>query len=106
MDGGGFAFKKTSAYKRWRAGLRDAATIVRIRNRLADAEAGNFGDHKHVDGGVWEMRLHFGPGWRIYYCRHGGAHWLLYAGTKDTQPADVERAKKIKKEVEDGRERG
>ena len=87
---------KSATFDRWLAGLRDirgrAIVLVRIE-RLA---AGNPGDWKAVGGGVNELRIAFGPGYRVYYKDHGGLVVVLLAGgDKSTQAADIIKAKVI-----------
>ncbi|MGL4512805.1 MAG: type II toxin-antitoxin system RelE/ParE family toxin [Lacipirellulaceae bacterium] len=72
----------------------DSQTALRVRTRLARAEAGNLGDSKSVGGGVSEMRIDFGPGYRVYFGRDGDTLVvLLGGGTKRRQSADIEVAK-------------
>ena len=58
---------ETSEFRNWHQQLRDRRARVRIADRLKRLASGNFGDAKSVGEGVWELRLHFGPGYRIYY---------------------------------------
>ena len=70
--------------------------------RLERAEEGNLGDVKPVGEGVWEMREHFGPGWRMYYIRRGDVLIvMLGGGNKSTQQRDIERAIELSKTVEE-----
>ncbi len=60
---------------------------------------GNFGDVKPVGGDVGELRIDYGPGYRVYFCKHGEFVVLLFVGgTKKTQEADIAKAKKLAKE--------
>ena len=63
--------KTTPEFDRWLAGIRDRMVVQRLNARLRKATLGNLGDVKPVGGGVYEMREHFGPGWRMYYARRG-----------------------------------
>ena len=78
----------------WLKSLQDVRTRKRIQNRVARIESGNLGDHKPVGDGVFELRLHFGPGYRIYF---GGVDntiiLLLCGGDKSSQSGDIDRAK-------------
>jgi putative addiction module killer protein len=80
----------------WLTRLRDKSAAARIRLRLRQIEAGNFGDSKSVGAGVTEARVHAGPGYRVYYGRHGDTIViLLCGGDKKTQPSDIERAREL-----------
>jgi len=59
-------FRSTATFDRWLAGLEDRKAKARIVQRIRSAELGNFGDRKAVGDGVWEMRVHVGPGYRVY----------------------------------------
>jgi len=77
----------------WLRGPRDQQTRSRIRQRLARVRLGNFGDARSVGEGVQELRIPFGPGFRVYFGREGD--WvviLLCGGDKSTQARDIERA--------------
>ena len=83
----------------WILALRDVRARARIRARIARLRAGNFGDTKTTGEGVQELRVHYGPGYRIYFARQGGAVVLLLcAGDKQTQPRDIARAKRYWRE--------
>ena len=74
--------------------MRDKLAQARIRVRLRSLEAGNFGDCDAVGEGVLELRVHVGPGYRVYFGRHGNAVVvLLRGGNKSSQAADIKRAK-------------
>ena len=81
-------------YSEWIERL-EPSTAARVQQRVLRFELGNFGDHKPVGGGVWECRLAFGPGYRIYFGIHRRAVvLLLLGGAKDTQTKDIRQAKK------------
>ena len=85
--------KTTPEFDRWLAGIRDRMVLQRLNARLRKATLGNLGDVKPVGGGVYEMREHFGPGWRMYYARRGEVVLLMLGGgVKSTQAADIARA--------------
>jgi putative addiction module killer protein len=85
--------KTTPEFDRWLAGIRDRMVLQRLNARLRKATLGNLGDVKPVGGGVYEMREHFGPGWRMYYARRGEVVVLMVGGgVKSTQAADIARA--------------
>jgi len=78
----------------WLRGLRDGGGRGRIRQRIARLRLGNFGDTRSVGNGVFELRLHVGPGYRVYFGREGDrAVILLCGGDKGSQDRDIERAK-------------
>jgi putative addiction module killer protein len=83
------------------AKLRDTRAMVKISTRISRVETGNFGDHKSVGGGLWEMRIDYGPGYRVYYCFEGDKIVLLLcAGDKRTQSSDIETAGRYKADFE------
>ena len=74
-------------------GLRDIEGRAKIRIRLDRVRQGNLGDHKHVENGVWELRIDYGPGYRVYYGKDGNRLvLLLIGGDKRTQRRDIETA--------------
>lgn len=78
----------------WLEGLDDRQARARIETRLARAATGNFGDVEALGDGVSELRIDWGPGYRIYFARVGQVTVLLLcAGDKRTQPRDIARAK-------------
>lgn len=79
----------------WREKLKkkDLRAIAKIDICIDRAEAGNFGDHKFERDGVWEMRIDYGPGYRVYYSVEGGELiLLLIGGTKKSQHSDLDKA--------------
>ena len=80
-------------FKIWLRQLRDPQARARVRTRLDRVERGNFGDSRFVGDGVFELRLTFGAGYRVYFSEDGDNVILLYGGIKDTQPADIKKAK-------------
>ena len=88
LDDGG-----RSPFREWLLELHQAVR-ARIQARLLRFELGNLGDHKQVGGGVWEARLDFGPGYRVYFGRSGRELvLLLLGGDKSSQRKDISRAK-------------
>lgn len=78
----------------WLEGIKDKRTGIRLSRYIDRIESGNLGDHKGVGEGVLEMRLFFGPGYRIYFAEHGDTIVvLLCGGDKSTQDKDIETAK-------------
>jgi putative addiction module killer protein len=88
-------------YDRWWDKLRDKRAKVRINARVRRIrDRGNFGDHKFLRDGVWELKIDYGPGYRVYYTRVGGQIVLLLGGgDKSTQEHDIERAIMSAKEI-------
>ena len=80
-------------FKDWLAGLADRPARARVLVRIQRMAAGNFGDCKPIDGGVWELRIDHGPGYRVYYSRVGDKLvLLLIGGDKRKQQADIDTA--------------
>jgi putative addiction module killer protein len=73
----------------------DSVTRNRIRARIDRVEDGNFGDVKPVGGGVFELRMDFGPGYRVYFGLKGTVVHLMRGGMKGTQSADIALAKEF-----------
>ena len=81
-------------FRAWLESL-PVAVAARVQARLYAAELGNLGDCKTVGAGVFELRVHLGPGYRVYFGREGAVVLILLGGgTKGTQKRDIERAKK------------
>jgi putative addiction module killer protein len=77
----------------WLASLHDKRARAKIEARFLRLEHGNFGDCKPIRDGVWEMRIDWGPGYRVYYARaEKSCVLLLCGGDKRKQDADIERA--------------
>ena len=80
-------------YAQWLAELADRQARARVLVRVLRMGAGNFGDCKPLHGGVWELRIDHGPGYRVYYAQAGKRLILLLAGgDKRKQQADIEDA--------------
>lgn len=89
-------FLRTEEFDSWLKVLRDPIAKARILARIRSAEAGNFGDCEPVGDGISEMRIHVGPGYRLYYCRRGKVVYLLLCGgNKSSQKRDIKDAKRI-----------
>jgi len=92
--------KKTGDYAAWEATLRDRRALLHVQARVRQMSLGNFADAKSVGNGVVETRIHYGPGYRLYYTRRGEAIViLLVGGDKSTQKKDIERAKQLAQNV-------
>ncbi|NJM92149.1 MAG: type II toxin-antitoxin system RelE/ParE family toxin [Rhodospirillaceae bacterium] len=89
-----YTILRSDVFARWLDGLADERAKARIAVRIISAEKGNFGDCAPVGAGISEMRVHFGPGYRMYFTRRGKVVYLLLCGgTKSTQKRDIKRAK-------------
>jgi putative addiction module killer protein len=81
-------------YENWLNNLKDKMARARIRARIDKVATGNFGDCKSIDKGIFELRLNFGPGFRIYYAfKNETIVILLIGGDKSSQSKDIEKAK-------------
>ncbi len=90
----------TEQFDAWFDGLRDERGKAAVRVRLRRAEEGNFGDCEPVGEGVSEMRIHYGPGYRVYFRRAGIEIVILLAGgDKSTQAKDIRKALKLAREM-------
>ncbi|MGH9607389.1 MAG: type II toxin-antitoxin system RelE/ParE family toxin [Terracidiphilus sp.] len=95
--------RQTEVFSGWLRGLRDENARGRIQIRIRRLSLGNFGDVKPAGDGVSELRIDYGPGYRVYLRQRGDELVLLLAGgTKKTQNADIAKAKKLAKEWEHG----
>jgi putative addiction module killer protein len=89
-------------FKDWLSRLRDGRARVKITSRVARLGLGNPGDFEPVGEGVSEMRIHYGPGYRVYYLQHGGSlAVVLRGGDKSTQARDIEAALALAKRWKD-----
>ena len=87
---------RTEEYASWSRSLRDDRARAKIALRVDRLALGNPGDVKPVGGGVSEMRIDYGPGYRVYYGRHGDSIILLLCGgTKNGQSRDIKKAKAL-----------
>ena len=89
---------ESATFKRWIRGLRDRNAVARINARLRNVSLGNVGDAKPVGGGIFEMRVHHGPGYRLYFLREGTTVVVLCGGDKGSQQRDVVRAGRLAKD--------
>lgn len=97
-----FTLIRSSHFDEWLSALADQRGKARILARLNSVALGNFGDCEPVGEGVSEMRVHFGPGYRVYFVRKGATVYLLLTGgDKGTQRRDIERAKEIAREFKE-----
>lgn len=93
---------RTAIFDDWLHELRDQKAKARILARLKSASFGNFGDCAPVGEGVSEMRIHTGPGYRVYFVRTGNTVYvLLVGGDKASQKSDIARAKRMAAELKE-----
>lgn len=96
-----YKIKQLPEFSTWLFGLKDSVTHRRLATRLRKAELGNLGDIKPVGEGIFEMREHFGCGWRMYYVQHGDVLIvMLGGGEKSSQSADIAKAKRLASTLE------
>ena len=93
--------KRTAEFDKWLKALRDVRAKAKVLVRIDRLALGNPGDAAPVGQGVSEMRIDFGPGYRIYFAQKGDTATLLYGGDKHSQRADIAKAKAIAQELED-----
>ncbi|MEQ1651919.1 MAG: type II toxin-antitoxin system RelE/ParE family toxin [Hyphomicrobium sp.] len=92
--------RRTEEFSQWVRSI-DTQTRARVLNRIDRLRLGNPGDVKPVGGGISEMRIKYGPGYRVYFVRFGASIVvLLCGGSKATQSKDIERAKRLAETLE------
>jgi putative addiction module killer protein len=95
--------KTSKKFDIWLANLKDEMARMCIYGRIHNAREGNLGDCRSVGDGVFEMRIHYGGGYRLYYFQQGERiYYLLIGGQKNTQARDIEQAKALKRKHERG----
>ncbi|MET0103439.1 MAG: type II toxin-antitoxin system RelE/ParE family toxin [Sedimenticola sp.] len=87
--------KGKSPYSQWLNGLRDARAKAKIIMQVDKMELGLFGDVQPIGDGLSELRIHYGPGYRVYFGKEGNqVYLLLCGGDKSTQSKDIKQAKR------------
>jgi putative addiction module killer protein len=95
-----FQIQRTDVFAAWLAQLRDAKGKARILSRLESITQGSLGDTRNLGDGVRELRVHVGPGYRVYFAQTGRVVLLLLCGgDKSTQKRDIERAKRLLRDI-------
>lgn len=90
---------QSETFKRWRANLKDHQALSRVNARIRRLSEGNPGDVKPVGEGISELRIDYGPGYRVYFMQRGPVFIVLLAGgDKRTQDTDIKRALEIAKD--------
>lgn len=88
--------RKTEVFARWLDGLRDLRARARVQVRIERLAAGHPGDVKGVGAGVSELRIDYGPGYRVYFTKRGATVVILLAGgDKRTQATDIRMAARL-----------
>jgi putative addiction module killer protein len=96
-----YEVRQTEEFRDWLRRLKDRKAAAKIAGRLVRLASGLIGDAK-LFAGVGELRIDFGPGYRVYFVRRGAiVYVLLCGGTKGTQEKDIARAKRMAKEIAD-----
>lgn len=94
--------RQTEVFGEWLSALRDSRAQARIAERLHRFASGNPGDTKSVGGGVMELRINYGPGYRVYYTRRGKLVVIvLCGGDKGSQKRDIRQAQVLAAELRD-----
>jgi putative addiction module killer protein len=93
-------FVWSEVFQHWLRRLRDQRARDRILVRLRAADLGNFGDWAFIANGVYEMRVHSGAGYRVYFARFGERVFILTGGDKSTQRRDIKLALAMKRQLE------
>lgn len=94
--------RRTDVFAGWLKGLKDIAALARIEARIDRLALGNPGQMRNLKGGVSEMKIDFGPGYRVYYTeRRGEIVILLCGGDKKSQDGDIKAATAMVGELED-----
>jgi putative addiction module killer protein len=97
-----FEIRQTAVFSKWMAGLRDHRARAKIAARIDRLAFGNPGDVEPVGEGVSELRVHVGPGYRVYFVRRGRTIIvLLCGGDRSTQTKDIKLAKSLAANLED-----
>jgi len=95
--------RQTQQFRTWLRRLKDSNAVARIVARIRRMEQGNFGDTRSVGAGVMELRVDYGPGYRIYYVNRGAKIViLLCGGDKRMQQQDIRRAHDLVRDLEEG----
>jgi putative addiction module killer protein len=99
-----YVLKQTADFSDWLENIKNLKAQARVVARLDAAGNGNFGDWKHIEAGLCEMRIDYGPGYRVYYGRVGQVVFLLVGGgVKRTQKRDIAKVLALWEEIKGGR---
>jgi len=92
---------QSATFSKWLSDLKDQQARMRVYVRLDRLSLGNFGDVGPIGEGLSELRIHYGPGYRLYYIQRDTRVVMLCGGDKSSPPRDIEKAKIIAKEWKD-----
>ncbi|RLA40032.1 MAG: type II toxin-antitoxin system RelE/ParE family toxin [Gammaproteobacteria bacterium] len=93
--------RTTEVFDKWFGSLKDRKVKARIQARIDRVEMGNFGDVSPVGEGISELRIFYGPGYRVYFVKQNSVVVILLSGgDKSSQQADIAKAKEIAKQLE------
>jgi putative addiction module killer protein len=93
---------QTEEFASWLANLADPVGKAHVASRIRRLERGHLGDWKRIDPRIWELRIHCGPGYRIYFAlRPGWIALLLVGGQKSSQPRDIFTARDLLNRIGD-----
>ncbi len=93
--------RQTEIFANWFESLRDRRAKARVQMRIDRLEMGNWGDVAPVGESVRELRIHYGPGYRVYFVQRGSVVVLLTGGDKSSQNSDIPKAKELARQLED-----
>jgi putative addiction module killer protein len=97
-----YELRSTDRFEKWLVKLKDATAKKRLLARLDMVGNGHFGDHKQLEANLFELRLFYGPGYRVYYTISGSdIVFLLAGGDKSSQEQDIAKAKAILHDLEE-----
>lgn len=97
--------KQEKSFEAWLNGLRDKRAKAKIDTRLDRLENGNFGDCESAGEGVIELKLDYGPGYRVYVGEEAEDVWVLWGGIKTAQQSDIGRARRYWREYKDAKKK-
>ena len=96
-----YLIEKSNIFDKWLLKLKDYRAKAKILTQIKRMELGNLGDHKSLGSGIYEIRIDYGPGYRLYYSKiEASIILLLVGGDKSSQLSDIQKAKQMLKELE------
>ncbi|GBF82217.1 type II toxin-antitoxin system RelE/ParE family toxin [Aphanothece sacrum] len=102
MDNPDITIITTETFEKWLSSIADIRSRRKIILRIQRLKVGNFGDYKSVGKEILELRIHHGPGYRVYFSKKGNVLVILLSGgDKDSQKTDIKKAQQIWQEIKD-----